>query len=572
MPDGEGWIFELKFDGYRLIGRKEKGKVVLRTRAGNDWTDRFPGVAGALAKLDVERVMLDGEVVVRAPDGTTDFQALQNLMRRGRDDDVVYYVFDMPYYDGLDLTQTPLLERKELLKTLVEAQGSRNGVIRYSDHLEGAGTLVFQHACRSAVEGLVAKRVDGPYEQKRSSNWVKVKCSKRQEFVIGGWSDPSGSRRELGALLLGYYRTTGELTYCGRVGTGFTGQSLTDLGERLARLGTADPPFVNPPTGHAASDVHWVRPKLVAEVEFGAWTNDGILRHAAFLGLREDKKPRDVHGEIAAKPPDGRAEKLPAASRKARVATGGKTSRGNVRLTNPDRVFYPEGKITKRDLADYYLSIADWILPHVVHRPLSIVRCPEGRQHACFFQRHMGPKMPSAIRGIEVREKEKTEFCLAIDNADGLVALTQIGALEIHPWGSREDDLDRPDRLIFDLDPGEGVSWTTLVSAAREVRDRLKDLKLTSFVRTSGGKGLHLLVPLTATSDWETVKAFARELASSLERDDPTRYIARASKSQRTGRIYVDYLRNEPRCNRHRQLLNRARPAATWLLLFAGTN
>jgi bifunctional non-homologous end joining protein LigD len=567
-PSGNEWIFELKFDGYRIICRKDDGNVVLRTRAGHDWTHRFPRVARAAAELDVGNALLDGEIVVTAPDGTTDFQALQNLMRRGTDEDLVYYVFDLPYYDGLDLTQVPLIERKHLLEKLVAAQDRKDRVIRYSDHLEGSGSRVFEHACRSPIEGLVAKRIDSPYEQRRSAHWVKLKCAKRQEFVIGGWSEPRGRRQGLGALLLGYYRNPQGLTYCGRVGTGFTLETLSDLAERLAPLATEEPPFVNPPVGRAASGAHWVAPRLVAEVEFGSWTRDDIVRHAVFVGLREDKTSLEVSREVAVDPP--------ATARKVDRSTKGARSVKSMRLTNPDRVLYPEADLTKRDLAEYYASIADWILPHLVHRPLSLVRCPDGRQRTCFFQRHMGENMPEPIRGIEVPGKERTERCIAIDDAAGLAALAQIGALEIHPWGSREDMLDHPDRLIFDLDPGEGLDWRELVRAAREVRDRLQELSLTSFVRTSGGKGLHIVVPIERTMEWAPLKAFARAFATSLERHDPGRYIARMSKARRAGKIFVDYLRNDWGATAVASYSTRACPGATiatplsWTELRAG--
>ena len=281
------------------------------------------------------------------------------------------------------------------------------------------------------MEGLLAKRVDSPYEQKRSSSWVKVKCSKRQEFVIGGWSDLSGSRQRLGSLLVGSYQTRREFNYCGRVGTGFTNESLVDLGKRLGALATSKPPFVNPPTGHAATDVHWVQPNLV--IDFRAWTRDGILRHAAFHGLREDKKPEEVSREVAEDPPEGRRKNVRAVAATVETGTGGAHANVSMQPTHPDRVLYLESKVTKRDLAEYYESIAVWILPHPVHRPLSIVRCPEGMQGACFFQRHMSQGMPNPIRGIEVREKDGMQLCFAINNAAGLVALAQIGALEIHP-------------------------------------------------------------------------------------------------------------------------------------------
>jgi bifunctional non-homologous end joining protein LigD len=544
-PEGNEWIFEIKFDGYRMIGRLEKGRVVLRTRGGQDWTARFPKVSRALATLPVKQAILDGEIVVMSSNGTTDFQALQNLMRQGSDDDVVYYVFDLLFVDGYDLRQVPLIDRKATLRAVLGASRDRNGVLRYSDHLEGDGSAILSRACRLAVEGLIAKRSESPYESKRSADWVKLKCLKRQEFVVCGWTDPSGSREGFGALLLGYYRTKGELVYCGRVGTGFTHQSLVDLRERFHGLSVKRPPVVDVDQVPQAARVHWLRPKLVAEVEFGSWTRDGIIRHAAFHGLRDDKKVSDVGREVPLDRPPRAREVAKPPSRNART---GRTARDNgqsTHLTNPNRILYPENQITKQDLADYYSSIAEWILPHIVHRPLSVVRCPEGRAAECFFQKHLTDSMPKSLRGIEVGERNGRESYLAVDDEAGLIGLVQMGVLEIHPWGSREDRLDRPDRLIFDLDPGEGVEWSELVHAAKDVKGRLDDLDLTSFLRTTGGKGLHIIIPIERRTGWAELKEAAHGFALALQREDPDQYIASASKAKRKGKIYVDYLRNQ---------------------------
>jgi bifunctional non-homologous end joining protein LigD len=342
------------------------------------------------------------------------------------------------------------------------------------------------------------------------------------------------------------------------VGTGFTDESLNDLHERFQDIASDKPPFANPPRGSQAANVHWLKPKLVAEVAFGSWTSDGILRHAVFHGLREDKKPSSVSRERPVAAPSS-------APRKPRSAPKPQSKSRNapdVRLTNPDRVLYPELGLTKRDLADFYTKIADWILPHLAERPLAIVRCPEGREGACFFQRHVGQGMPQGIYGIEVEEKEGPEQNLAIKDLSGLLGLVQIGALEIHPWGSREKRLDRPDRLIFDLDPGDGVTWPELIAAARELKQRLEALDLTSFVRTTGGKGIHLVLPIRPTLDWPALKAFARGFASALERDNPDRYISKMSKARRAGKIYVDYLRNEQGSTAIASYSTRARPGA----------
>lgn len=554
VPEGDDWIHELKFDGYRLLGMLRGGKLRLLTRHGLDWTDRFPRITAAARDLQINQAILDGEVVVLLPDGTTDFQSLQNLMKRGRDDDVVLFVFDVPYCLGYDLTKSPLIQRKELLKQLLGAVPA-NSAIRYSDHIVGRGSSVFAKACRHALEGVVSKRIDSPYEQRRTRSWVKVKCLKRQEFVLGGWSDPTGSHEAFGSLLLGYYNGRGELIYCGRVGTGFTSESLRQIKAELDRLQSKESLFANPPRDR---DIHWVKPRLVAEVEFTQWTKDGVLRHPTFRGLREDKSPREVTLEKPASLQAGQTDKH-SSSTKSRKRMSAKRSSGRsngsarsdpnqiggVRLSNPERVLYPEQGLTKRDLAEYYVHVSDWILPHLIHRPLTLVRCPQGRQAKCFYQKHVTESIPEPIRGIDVHEKDGTGVYVAVDDLAGLITLVQLGVLEIHPWGSREDKIEYPDRMIFDFDPGAGVAWERVVDAARDMRARLSEMALESFVRTTGGKGLHIVVPLVRRATWDEVKEFARTLAHDFVRQDPSRYIATASKAKRSGKIYVDYLRND---------------------------
>jgi bifunctional non-homologous end joining protein LigD len=544
-PRGGGWVYELKFDGYRLLAYVQNGRVTLRTRAGNDWTDRFPSIAEAIAALGIESGILDGEIVVLAQDGTSDFQALQNVMSAGRDDQLVYFVFDLPYFDGYDLTSVPLLERKAVLKRLLGSEAKKLGAIRYSDHLDADGATVLAHACKGSVEGLVGKQADSPYEQRRTRDWIKLKCKKRQEFVIGGWTDPGGARQGLGALLLGYYDNEKKLHYCGKVGTGFTARTLNELHRKLAPHRAREPAFSNFPGRPSAVHLHWVRPKLVAEVEFGSWTNDGILRHAAFLGLREDKNPTDVKREVAVAPPTVKLR------RASHAAASGKSNDpveelGDLtdRLTHPDRILYPDASITKRSLAEYYIAVADWILPHVVDRPLSIVRCPEGWKGECFFQKHRTDAMPESVQSIKIRGKNAVREWISVKDVAGLVGLVQMGTLEIHPWGSRVENLEAPDRLIFDLDPGEDVSWGDVVNAARELRQRLKDWKLETFVRTTGGKGIHVVVPSVPRATWAEVKSAARGFATMLQNERPDRYIATSSKAKRPGKIFIDYLRN----------------------------
>jgi bifunctional non-homologous end joining protein LigD len=575
LPEGPNWLHELKLDGYRMIGFVRDGNASLYTRRGHDWTHRFPTIAGALEELADGDLVCDGEIVVLGKDGTSDFQALQNVMRNGADHLIVYFVFDLLFYRGRDLRQVALIERKQLLSRLLELR-RHTQTIRFSDHIAGDGNQVFSMACREGLEGIVAKRNDSHYTERRTTDWVKVKCKKRQEFVVGGWTEPGGGRESLGALLVGYHRSPTELVYCGRVGTGFTEQSLRDLRQLLEPLEQQRSPFHEPPAGVAARGlIHWVKPKRVVEVAFAAWTADGLLRHASFQGVREDKAPTEITPEVP-------IDKKPAAaghshhnhkSRARSMATlkqaKSKPSKDSgdviagVRLTHPDRVLFPDEKITKRDLAVYYTAVAPVLLPHVVGRPLSLVRCPGGRAEPCFYQKHLGEMMPKAVHGIAIREKSGTATYIAIDDLAGLISLVQMGVLEIHPWGCRADRIDRPDRLIFDIDPAPDVAWAEVVRAAWHVKERLVDLEIESFVRTTGGKGLHVVVPLVRRVSWDDLKALARAFADALVREQPEQYIAQASKIKRAGKIYIDYLRNEKGATAIASYSTRARAGAT---------
>lgn len=537
VPAGNDWLHELKFDGYRLICILQNSRPRLLTRRGNDWTSRFPTIVEAARALPVKNAILDGEVVVLAPNGTTDFQALQNMMQRQRDDQIVYYVFDLPHCNGYELTQTPLGDRKALLKSLLYGFSS-SGAIRYSDHIVGNGVAAFSDACRRGLEGLISKRIDSLYRQRRSDDWLKVKCLSRQEFVIGGWTDPGGSRSGFGSLLLGYYDNQGGFQFAGKVGTGFTSQSLKQIKSALHALEQEQPPFDRPPRGAGTRGVHWTKPKMVAEIEFTEWTADGRLRSPSFQGLREDKKPEEVFREIPVDPP---SDEMTDADR---IEPNDNQPAG-VRLSNPNRVLYPEQGLTKRDLASYYVQVADWILPHLVHRPLTLVRCPQGHRKQCFYQKHLAETLPESVRGINVAEQKGTELYVAVDDLPGLIGLVQMSVLEIHPWGSQEDKLEYPDRMVFDLDPGPEVAWKDVVGAAKEVREILAALKLTSFVRTTGGKGLHVVTPLMRRAEWQVVKDFAHAIADFLARYAPAKYVATASKAKRKGKIYADYLRND---------------------------
>jgi bifunctional non-homologous end joining protein LigD len=558
-PAGDGWLHEMKYDGFRMLCRLEKGRARLITRNANDWTERFPTIVQAATTLSASSAILDGEVAFLRPDGTTSFSGLQTS---GAADasagELVFFVFDLPYLDGFDLRAVPLEARKAALRDVL-ATGPGTAALRYSDHVVGNGEEFFRQACRFALEGVIAKRRDAPYTSGRTRDWVKVKCVQGQEVVIGGFTDPQGRRTGVGALLLGVHDADGRLVYAGKVGTGFTNEQAGALRKKLEALETSASPFVRRPPG--AARAHWVEPRLVAEVDFTEWTHDGRLRHPSFKGLRDDKPAREVTRERAATTASRPRRSGHPTTRSRPSATRDEVA--GVRLTHPERVVYPEAGITKAALARFYESIADWILPHVVDRPTTLVRCPEGVTGDCFYQKHVGYWAPDALRRVRIREKRKVGEYLVVDDLPGLVGLVQIGIVEIHTWNARTADLDRPDRIVFDLDPGEGVPWAALVAAARLVRARLADVRLESFVKTTGGSGLHVVVPIARGPDWDACAAFTRGVAESLAREAPDGFVATMAKSRRTGRIFVDWLRNTRGATSVAAYSTRARPNAT---------
>ncbi|MGL6162263.1 DNA ligase D [Microbulbifer sp.] len=544
VPSRGEWIYEIKLDGYRLLARVERGEVRLITRNGQDWTGRFPALAEALEALPVDSALLDGEVVAMDSNGISRFGRLQEALSSGRTAHLIYQVFDLPYLEGYDLAGVALLERKRALEALLGAAGMKGGTIRYSDHLETKGATFFERACQLGLEGVICKRADSHYQQQRSRDWVKVKCvSPQEEFVVGGYTDPGGARPGFGALLMGAYGDEG-LVYAGRVGTGFSQRLLERLGETLRALEIDRSPFHGAvPDSHS---VHWVRPELVIEVEFTERTRDGRPRHPVFRGLREDRNPREIRmtnsRELAAG--NGEADERKPARRKAGVSRKGETSLLGVRLTHPDRVLFPELGLTKLDLARFYGQIQDWVLPHLAWRPLALLRCPEGRDGECFFQKHPRTAIPGRVPRVDVPGKEGSREYLYVESAADLVGLVQADTLEIHPWGSRIDHLEQPDILVFDLDPHEDVAWREVLRVAGTLRERIESLGLTPFLRTTGGKGLHLVVPLEPDADWDRAKAFARAIAEQHAREDPKRLTANLSKAKREGRVFIDYLRN----------------------------
>ena len=573
-PEGEDWVHELKYDGYRILCRLKDGQVRLLTRNGHDWTAKLPHIAAALTDLPAQAAWFDGEVVALSPDGRISFQLLQNAFDAHSDSDLLYYVFDLLYLNGYDLREVPLLERKRLLSALLKDRPS-SSLIQYSDHITGRGDVAFAEACRSGMEGLIAKRADAPYLSGRNRNWVKVKCGQRQEFVIGGFTDPSGSRSAFGALLLGVYDAQGRLQFSGRTGTGFTERSLKELHTRLKKIEQKQPAFVNPPVGSEARGVHWVKPLLVAEVAFAEWTNEGQLRQASFQGVREDKDARSIiHERPDSGPSSPKARKGRGHARSRRISSNQQTPSagaeadetapviGGVTLSHPERVLFPEQGITKLALARYYESISDWILPHVEGRPLTLVRCPEGHKKECFYQKHAGEHIRDTVGRVEIPEEKGSSWYMVADDLPALIGLVQMGILELHTWGAKRDQLERPDRMILDLDPDPAVEWSLVIEGAQLLRTLLEELDLVSFVKTTGGKGLHVVVPLQRAHTWDEVKTFSKAVADHLVRAIPERFLANMSKQKRKGKIYVDYLRNARGATAVAAYSTRARPRA----------
>ena len=577
-PDGPGWVHEVKFDGYRLVARIEGGKTSLLTRNLLDWTHRYPPIARAALKLPVESAILDGEVIAQLPSGVGSFQALQNALKSGSTSQLVYYAFDLLFLDGRDLRSELLVERKKLLAALV-AEAS-DPQLAYSEHFGGDGRPLLEECCRRGLEGIISKRGDRPYVAGRTTDWLKVKCLLREEVVIGGFTISPAVERGIGALLVGWFDGD-RLVYAGRVGTGFDTRTLTDLRRRLDKLVQPRSPFTQVPPRERVKEVRWVRPQLVAEVAFSSWTDARVLRHPAYLGLREDKSARSIGrpetlaaGAIAAEENGSMAKTSAArrrsstkAARRARAApeaAPADVSRLPVRLTSPDRMLFADVGLTKAGLARYYADIADWILPHLQGRPLSMLRCPEGQGEPCFFQKHAAAGTPDALRRIEIDEKHESEVYLIADDLEGLLSLAQMSVLEIHPWGSRSDRLEQPDRLIFDLDPHEDVPWQRVIDAARHVRLALERLRLVSFLKTTGGKGLHVVVPLhPRRREWPQAKAFTRAVAQQLADEHPELYTTNMSKAARKGRIFIDYLRNDRGATAVAPYSTRARPGAS---------
>ena len=538
---GERWLHEIKLDGYRIEARIDKGRVTLFTRRGLDWTAKFgEGVIGAFKALSVSQALIDGELVVENASGASDFSALQAALSAGQTqtDRLLFYAFDLLHLNGFDLQEAPLIERKRLLEAVI---GESSGRLRYGGHFDEDGEIVLRQACRLGLEGIVSKLRDSPYRSGRGKSWTKAKCSASQEFVVAGFVPSTAARNAIGSLVLGVYDGDA-LRHVGRVGTGFTAPVARELFGRLEPLRVSSSPFSNRLTAAEARQVRFVRPELVAEVDVRGWTADGLLRHASFKALREDKPAREVVRESApADPP------VPAQA-------------SAVELTHPDRLYWPDDGVTKQGLADYYAEVWPRMAPFVVGRALALVRCPDGVTGQKFFQKHAWKGMSSAI--TLVKDPQEKEPFIAIRDLDGLTALVQMAVLEIHPWGSTASDWERPDTIVMDLDPGEDVAWEKVIEAAWEVRRRLEDAGLAAFVKTSGGKGLHVVAPVKAKAEWPAVKEFTKGIADAMVADSPQRYVATIAKAKRTGKILIDYLRNQRGMTAIAAYSTRARPGA----------
>jgi bifunctional non-homologous end joining protein LigD len=520
VPTGTRWLHEMKYDGYRVLLAVGGGTAVAYTRSGLDWSEKFAGLVEAASKLKVASALIDGEAVVLDADGRSSFQALQNALK-GAPADIDYCAFDLLELDGEDLTQLPLTERKARLEKILPKGGDR---LRYSDHIVGDGEKLLHQFCDANLEGVISKKIDGRYVGSRSGGWLKTKCIRRQEFVVVGWT-PSDKSRLFRSLILGVHED-GVLRYAGKVGTGFDTQEIIDLMAVMGPLGQ-DAPTVKAPRAEARG-AHWIKPRLVAEIAFTEMTDEGTLRHPSYLGMREDKKPEAVVIET-----------------EAPVETVAMAS-SSVTISSRERVIFPEGKLTKGQLADYYAQVAPILLPFAGSRPISLVRCPQGRAKKCFFQKHDAGSFGDAVRHVAIRERDgHDEPYLYIDTADGLLTCVQMGTIEFHGWGARIEDVEKADRLVFDLDPDVGLDFEAVRTAAFHFRDILKSIGLATFPMLTGGKGVHVIAPLVPQAEWPEVKDFAHRLAQAVTQSDPKNFTAALPKAQRKGRIFVDYLRNQ---------------------------
>ncbi|MEX5590013.1 DNA ligase D [Pseudomonas urmiensis] len=524
-PSGD-WHYEVKFDGYRILARIDGDDVRLFTRNGHDWSAKMPHQVQALRKLKLKSAWLDGEMVVTGDNGVADFQALQNAFDTERDEQISYYLFDLPFFDGQDLRQTPLQARREQLAKLLKKD--RSDVLNFSADFDEPVQSLLDSACRLGLEGLIGKRLDSPYVSRRSNDWIKLKCQQRQEFVIVGYTDPKGSRSGFGALLLALHDSdSGALRYAGKVGTGFTATTLASIHARLKPLEVGKPALAKPPTGAEARGVHWLKPTLLAEVAYAQMTRDGVVRHAVFHGLRDDKPAQSIDLE-----------------RPANQAAKNKenTLLSDLHLTHPERVIDATTGVTKREIAEYYADVAKWLMPQLKNRPVALVRAPEGLSGELFFQKNAGQLH---IPGVLSYEKAKAgQAAMVLNRPDSLLGAVQMNMLELHTWNATDKDFDKPDRFVLDLDPDPALPWKSMVEATQLTLTLLDELGLQVFLKTSGGKGMHLVIPLSRRDSWDQVKDFSHAIVDYLAKLFPDRLSAVSGPKNRVGRIFIDYLRN----------------------------
>lgn len=534
VPDGD-WRYEIKFDGYRIMARIESGKVQLFTRNGHDWTAKMPQQAEALAALGLESAWLDGEVVVPNEEGTPDFQALQNAFEIGRSGTIVYYLFDLPYLNGMDLREVPLEQRRAALEQVLERND--NELLRFSGDFTEEPESVLESACQMKLEGLIGKRAGSTYVSKRSNSWVKIKCKNRQEFIIVGFTDPKGARSGFGALLLGLHNDEGELHYAGKVGTGFNQVTLKSLHATLKPLEIDKSPLAKAPPPADVRGAHWLKPELMCEVAYAEMTRQGVIRHSVFHGLRSDKPAEAITQERPAK-----AEKATTSHKPKGSAA--KNTAGSIKISNPDRIIDKSIGATKMELARFYAEVAPWALPHLRQRPLALVRAPEGIDGELFFQKHTEKLSIPHITQLDTALFPDHAALMTIDTAEALVSAAQMGTIELHTWNAVAPVLDHPDRFVLDLDPDPALPWKRMIEATQLTQTLLDEIGLQSYLKTSGGKGLHILVPLEPVHGWSEVKAFSQAIAQYMAKLLPQHFSAVSGPKNRVGRIFIDYLRN----------------------------
>ncbi len=562
-PAAAGWVHEIKFDGYRVQLRIEDGAVSLKTRKGLDWTKKFPAIARAAAALP--DAIIDGEICALDDSGAPDFAALQAALSEGETEDLVYFAFDLLFAGNDDLRDLPLTQRKQRLSTLLSQAGD-DPRLRFVEHFETGGDAVLKSACKLSLEGIVSKRADAPYRSGRTDSWAKSKCRAGHEVVIGAYATTNGKFRSL----LAGVNSGRHFVYVGRVGTGFGASVVEKLLPRLKALETETSPFTGIGAPKKSADIVWLKPELVAEIQFAGWTTDGQVRQASFKGLREDKPAQEIEAETPAAPDEAETpDPQPSSAKLSRARKGAKVQVMGVLVSSPDKVLWPaEGKakpVTKLDLARYYEAVGSWMIDHLKGRPCSVVRTPDGIGGEQFFQRHAGRGTSNLLEQVTVEGDRKPY--LQIDRIEGLAAIAQLGGTELHPWNCAPDRPEVPGRLVFDLDPGPGVDFDRVIEAAREIRDRLEALGLVGFCKTTGGKGLHVVTPLATPkgkkTSWDDAKAFAREVCQRMASDNPDLYLIKMAKAERDGRIFLDYLRNDRTSTAVAPLSPRARPGAT---------